>query len=239
MHAMHCLNKPLVVIFLGPPGAGKGTHAVPLSHELGIPHISTGDLFRGHIRGQSSLGLKVKHYLDQGNFVPDELVLEMLFDRIDQLDCKNGYILDGFPRTLLQAQVLDRRIKNQSRIVALNFYLPDATIVERLTGRITCKECGYPHHKKYDPPVKEMICNVCGGALFQRDDDREEIIRKRLEIYCIQTQPLVDYYAKQKGVLCEIDSQKEKGLVFQRILEALPEASSLALARAPSMWGKM
>lgn len=218
----HSETKPLVVILMGPPGAGKGTHAGPLSQHLSLPHISTGDLFREHIRAQTPLGVKAKNFMDKGNLVPDELVLDMLFDRVNKADCKNGYILDGFPRTLPQAKALDQRLKNRSRVVALNFNLADETIIERVTGRIACKECGRPYHKKFDPPKKESICDSCHGMLIQRDDDKEEIIRKRLEVYRAQTEPLIAYYAKQKEVLREIDSQNRKEQVFHDVLEAVP-----------------
>lgn len=221
-------HKPLVIVLMGPPGAGKGTHAVPLSQHLGLPHISTGDLFREHIRGQTPLGLKARSYMDKGNLVPDELVLDMLFERVSKDDCKNGYILDGSPRTIAQAKALDERLKNRNKIIVLNFNLADAAIIERVTGRIACKDCGRPYHKKFDPPKKDMICDSCSGSLIQRDDDREEIIRKRLEVYRAQTQPLIDYYAKQKEVLHEIDSQNEKAKVFNDVLEALPMSLSVS-----------
>ena len=214
--------KPLVIILMGPPGAGKGTHAGPLSQHLGIPHISTGDLFREHIRGRTPLGIKAQSYMDKGNLVPDEFVLDMLFDRVSRADCKQGYILDGFPRTMPQAIELDRRLNGLNQVIALNFNLPDAIIIERVAGRLACKGCGRPYHKSYDLPQKAMTCDTCGGSLYQRDDDKEEIIRKRLEVYRAQTKPLIDYYSKQKDVLREIDSKKEKSHVFRDVLEAMP-----------------
>jgi adenylate kinase len=215
-------SKPLVVILLGPPGAGKGTHAGPISHQFSLPHISTGDLFREHIRGQTPLGVLAKTFMDKGNLVPDELVLDMLFERVGKPDCKNGYILDGFPRTMAQAKELDQRLGKQNQVIALNFNLPDSIIIERVAGRIACKDCGRPFHKKFDPPKIDRVCDSCGGSLYQRDDDKEEIIRKRLEVYRSQTQPLIDYYAKQKSVLREIDSQNEKAQVFHDVMKALP-----------------
>lgn len=220
-------NTPLVILLMGPPGAGKGTQAGPLSQHLGLPHISTGDLFREHIRTQSPLGQKAKSFMDKGNLVPDELVFDMLFDRVNQADCKNGYILDGFPRTLPQAKALDQRLKKH-RVIALNFNLPDQTIIERITGRIACKDCGRPYHKIFDPPQEAMVCNDCKGLLYQRDDDKEEIIRKRLEVYRTQTAPLIEYYSKQKEVMRDIDSANEKEQVFRDVLEALPTPFSLA-----------
>jgi len=223
-------NKPLVILLMGPPGAGKGTHAGPLSQHLSLPHISTGDLFRENIRNQTPLGKKAKEYIDKGLLGPDELVLDMLFCRIAKDDCKNGYILDGFPRTLAQAKALDQRLKKSHRVLAVNFHLDDATIIERISGRIVCKECGSPYHTKHNPPQKEMVCDACTGQLYQRDDDKEEIVRKRLEVYREQTAPLIKHYSAQKGVLKQIDSKNEKGQVFNDVLEALP-ADSFALSR--------
>lgn len=210
----------LVVILMGPPGAGKGTHAGPLSKHLGLPHISTGDLFRENIRNQTPLGLKAKAYMDFGNLVPDELVLHMLLDRVARPDCAHGYILDGFPRNLAQAKILNVRIEHE-RVVALNFNVPDAVIIERVTGRIACKKCGRPYHKQYDPPTHESVCDGCGGMLYQRDDDQEEIIRKRLEVYRQQTRPLIQYYAAQRDVLREIEADKSKEEVFVEVLDTV------------------
>ncbi len=215
-------TKPLVVILMGPPGAGKGTHAAPLSEHLGLPHISTGDLFREHIRNQTSLGQQAKSYMDKGHLVPDSLVLDMLFNRVSKEDCKAGYLLDGFPRTLAQAKNLDDRLKNQHAVIALNFKIDDESVIERISGRIACKDCGRPYHKTFDPPKDLKICDHCGGPLYQRDDDKEEIIRQRLEVYRSQTQPLIEYYAKKNNTLREIDSENTKEKVFQDILEALP-----------------
>lgn len=216
-------TRPLVILLMGPPGSGKGTHAGPLSQHLSIPHISTGDLFRENIRNQTSLGKKAKSFIDLGNLVPDELVLDMLFDRVSKEDCKNGYVLDGSPRTIPQAKALDLRLKGTHKIIALNFHLDDSIIVERITGRIACKDCGRPHHKKYDPPRKEMTCDSCGGPLYQRDDDKEAIILKRLQVYREQTEPLIAHYAAQKGVLKQIDSKNSKAQVFSDVLDALPD----------------
>lgn len=214
--------KPLVIILMGPPGAGKGTHAGPLSQHLGIPHISTGDLFREHIREKTPLGIKAQSYMDKGNLVPDEFVLDMLFDRVNRDDCKQGYILDGFPRTMAQAIELDRRLSGRNQVIALNFNLPDTVIIERVAGRIACKRCGRPYHKSYDLPRKEMTCDSCSGPLYQRDDDKEEIIRKRLDVYRAQTKPLIEYYSKQNDVLREINSKKDKAQVFRDVLESMP-----------------
>jgi adenylate kinase len=213
--------KPFIVILMGPPGSGKGTHAGPLSAQLNIPHISTGDLFRENIRNQTIMGQEASRYIEKGNLVPDELVLDMLFNRVSKKDCEQGYILDGFPRTIAQAKALDKRLQG-AQVIALNLNLSDRVIVERITGRIACKGCGKPYHKKYAPPAVPYTCDTCQLTLIQREDDREEIILKRLEVYRMQTEPLIAYYKGQPGVLFEIDSEKERSDVFQDILEVLP-----------------
>lgn len=210
---------PFVIVLMGPPGAGKGTHAGPLSAQLGLPHISTGDLFRENIRNQTKLGKIAKGFIDQGQLVPDELVLDMLFERVAKEDCSQGYILDGTPRTLTQARVLDQKL--EGRLIVLNFHLDDAEIIRRLSGRIACKNCGRPFHRQFELPKKEGTCDSCNGPLYQRDDDNEATVRKRLEVYRAQTLPLIEYYARQKGVLKEVNSHQEKDAVFQDVLEAL------------------
>lgn len=215
-------SKPVVILLLGPPGAGKGTHAAPLSETLGLPHISTGDLFRGHIQQKTELGLLAKTYIDQGNLVPDDLVLDMLFARMQEADCAHGSILDGFPRTLPQARALDERLKAKCQVLALNFYVPDSILIERIAGRLICQDCRRPYHKLFDPPREAGFCGQCGGALYTREDDREAVVRKRLEVYRAETLPLIEHYAGQKEVLREIDGQNSKTQVFQDILEAMP-----------------
>lgn len=215
-------HQPLVVILMGPPGAGKGTHATSLSQSLSLPHISTGDLFRETIRNQTPVGKKAKRYLDEGRLVPDGVVLEMVFDRLSKGDAKEGFILDGFPRTLAQAKALDQKLHVTHQIVALHLSVPESVLIERITGRIMCKQCGRPYHKKYDPPQKEGVCNHCGGSLYQRDDDTEEVFRKRLEVYKKETEPLLSYYRRQKGILREINGGTSKEQVFQEVLKALP-----------------
>ncbi|MDE3046229.1 MAG: adenylate kinase [Verrucomicrobiota bacterium] len=211
----------MVVILMGPPGAGKGTHAGPLSHELALPHISTGDLFRENIRNQTPLGLKAKEFIDQGKLVPDDLVLDMLFNRISKDDCKQGYLLDGFPRTVAQAQAFEQRLGSSSTLLALHFAVEDEALVERITGRLSCKQCSRPHHLKFDPPKAPGQCDSCGGPLYQRDDDREEVLRKRLEVYHTQTEPLIAHFSKKEGLLLEVDSIGSKEEVFHRVLETL------------------
>jgi adenylate kinase len=209
--------KPLAVVLLGPPGAGKGTHAGPLSAELGLPHISTGDLFREHIRNQTELGRLAKVCIDAGNLVPDELVFDMLFQRIEREDCAKGYILDGFPRTLPQAQALDAYFGDNVRSLALYFSADDSVIVERIVGRVTCKKCARPYHLHFDPPKVPGFCDACKLPLFQREDDREEVVRKRLQVYRRETQPVIDYYAKN---LIEINAVGSKEEIFQQVLRA-------------------
>ena len=210
-----------IIILLGPPGAGKGTHASPLSEHLSLPHISTGDLFRENIRNNTALGEKVKSFMDQGKLVPDELVLDMLFQRMEARDCARGCILDGFPRTVAQAKALDDKLDKKTRVIALNFNVPDSVLIERISGRMICKDCKKPYHKRFDPPRQTNVCDTCGGTLITRDDDQESIVRKRLEVYHAESQPLIDYYAKKKDVLREIDSQNPKEQVFRDIMIAL------------------
>jgi adenylate kinase len=224
-------KQSTIVILLGPPGAGKGTHAEPLSEHLSIPHISTGDLFRENIRNNTELGQKVKSYLDQGKLVPDELVLDMLFDRMQAPDCTRGCILDGFPRTVPQAIALDAKLGKNVRILALNFNVPDSVLIERISGRLVCKECKKTYHKIFDAPKQANVCDACGGTLITRDDDRESIVRKRLEVYHTDSQPLIEYYAKKKGVLREIDSQNSKEQVFRDVLLALSNTPSKEATR--------
>lgn len=215
----------LVIILMGPPGAGKGTHAGPLSRHLGFPHISTGDLFRENIRNHTPLGIQAKTFIDQGNLVPDDLVLNMLMERVARPDCTSGYILDGFPRTLAQAQTLDRTLAGE-KVVVLNFNLADEIIIDRIVGRIACKQCSRPYHIKYDPPKVESICDSCQGPLYQRNDDNEEIVRNRLKVYHLQTKPLIQYYAVQKDVLHNLDAAQAKDEVFAGVLDSLSHFAS-------------
>jgi len=213
--------KPFVVILLGPPGAGKGTHAGPLSANLGLPHISTGDLFREHIQGETELGKLAKICIDGGNLVPDDLVLNMLFERIERPDCEKGYILDGFPRTKPQAEALDAYFGQRVQVVALYFSIPDDLLVERIIGRITCKHCARPYHLRFDPPKEKGFCDECNRPLFQRTDDQEEIVRKRLEVYHRETQLVIDHYARKDSVFREIPALGNKEQVFQDLLQLL------------------
>ena len=223
-------HKPLIIILLGPPGAGKGSHASALHEHFGLPHISTGDFFREHIQSNSELGRIAKSYIDQGRLVPDQLVLDMLFERMQQPDCARGCILDGFPRTLAQAKALDVRLKNKSRVVAINFNVPDSVLIERISGRIVCRDCRKSFHRNFEPPRQAGSCDSCGGGLYTRDDDTELVIRKRLEVYHTEAQQVVDYYAAKENVLREIDGQNSKAQVFHDVLISL-SAKETALAR--------
>lgn len=182
------------IIMLGAPGAGKGTQATRLAEHYSIPHISTGDIFRANLKAETPLGLKAKEYMDKGLLVPDELTVDLVMDRISQEDCVNGYILDGFPRTLNQAAALDAKVAIDA---AVDVEVPDEDIVKRMAGRRVCPTCGEPYHTEWKVPQKEGICDRCGSELIIRKDDEPETVLKRLTVYHDQTQPLIDHYGKQ------------------------------------------
>lgn len=210
------------IIMLGAPGAGKGTQAKMLADKYMIPHISTGDIFRANIKNGTELGNKAKTYMDQGLLVPDELVCDLVVDRVQQDDCKEGYILDGFPRTIPQAEALDAALaKIGSKIdYAVNVEVPDENIVRRMSGRRACVDCGATYHLVYNPTKVEGICDACGKELILRDDDKPETVTKRLGVYHEQTQPLIDYYTKQ-GALVEVDGTMNMDDVFNAIVNIL------------------
>ncbi|OUP20849.1 adenylate kinase [Lachnoclostridium sp. An196] len=210
------------IIMLGAPGAGKGTQAKKIAEKYQIPHISTGDIFRANIKNGTELGKKAKTYMDQGLLVPDELVCDLVVDRVKQEDCKNGYILDGFPRTIPQAESLDEALgqMGESLDYAINVDVPDEHIVNRMSGRRACVGCGATYHIVYAPTKKEGVCDVCGAELILRDDDKPETVQKRLSVYHEQTQPLIDYY-KGKGILKDVDGTKDMDVVFQAITDIL------------------
>lgn len=204
-----------VLILLGPPGGGKGTQAVRLSAELGIPHVSTGDLFRENRAKGTELGRRAQSFMDAGKLVPDDLVLDMLFDRVSRPDCSQGYLLDGFPRTIPQATALDARLSAAgSRVMAVHLKVPDAILLERIVGRRTCSKCGHIHHVKNSPPRVAGKCDKCGGELVQRTDDTAAVVEKRLATYHDQTAPIVGHYGKRSGVLFEIDGNRAPDQVF-------------------------
>lgn len=204
-----------VIILLGPPGGGKGTQAVRLSAELKIPHVSTGDLFRENRAQGTALGKRAQSFMDSGKLVPDDLVLDMLFDRVSRPDCKQGYLLDGFPRTIPQATALDARLAAaRSSVMAVHLKVPDAVLVERVVGRRTCSKCGTIFHLKNNPPRVADKCDKCGNALIQRTDDTAEVVQKRLATYHEQTAPIVGHYKKNAGALVEIDGNRSPDSVF-------------------------
>ena len=210
------------IIMLGAPGAGKGTQAKKIADKYQIPHISTGDIFRANIKEGTELGKKAKSYMDQGLLVPDELTLELIMDRFQNPDCANGYVLDGFPRTIPQAEVLDEKLSELGEKVdyAINVDVPDENIVNRMSGRRACLSCGATYHIVSIPPKKEGICDVCGSELVLRDDDKPETVQNRLDVYHSQTQPLIDYYTKQ-GKLVEVDGTQNVDAVFDAIVKIL------------------
>lgn len=212
------------IVMLGAPGAGKGTQAIKIADKYDIPHISTGDIFRSNIKGGTELGQKAKSYIDKGELVPDEVTIGMLLDRIAQDDCKNGYVLDGFPRTIPQAESLTEALKSQGDQIdfALNIDVPDEAIIERMSGRRACPKCGATYHIVYAAPKTENICDKCGTELIIRSDDKPETVKDRLNVYHQQTEPLIAYY-KTAGVLREVDGTQELPKVFEDVIAILSE----------------
>ena len=210
------------IIMLGAPGAGKGTQAKMIADKYGVPHISTGDIFRANIKNGTELGMEAKKYMDQGLLVPDELTVRILLDRVAQDDCKNGYVLDGFPRTIPQAEVLDSELTKLGDHIdyAINVDVPDENIVKRMSGRRACLTCGATYHIEHVPPKKEGICDVCGSELVLRDDDKPETVKNRLNVYHEQTQPLIDFYT-EKGVLKTVDGTVPMEELFAAITAIL------------------
>ena len=210
------------VIMLGAPGAGKGTQAKKIAAKYQIPHISTGDIFRANIKEGTELGTKAKAYMDKGELVPDELTCDLVVDRISKPDAANGYVLDGFPRTIPQAEALTRALEGRGEKIdfAINVEVPDENIVRRMGGRRACLKCGATYHVEYNAPKVENVCDVCQGELVLRDDDKPETVQKRLSVYHAQTRPLIDYY-KAEGVLAEVDGTQDIDVVFQDITKIL------------------
>lgn len=210
------------IIMLGAPGAGKGTQAKKIAAKYHIPHISTGDIFRANIKNGTELGKKAKTYMDQGLLVPDDLVVDLVVDRVNQEDCANGYVLDGFPRTIPQAEALTNALNDLGQKVdyAIDVNVPDENIVKRMSGRRACVGCGATYHIVYAPTSKEGICDTCGGELILRDDDKPETVQKRLNVYHEQTQPLIDYYT-EAGILRTVDGTVDIDDVFCAITEIL------------------
>ncbi|PKM70551.1 MAG: adenylate kinase [Firmicutes bacterium HGW-Firmicutes-18] len=210
------------LMLLGPPGAGKGTQAESISKEFDIPHISTGDIFRENIKQGTELGRKAQSYMNQGLLVPDELVVDLVKDRLLKEDCIKGFLLDGFPRTIYQADALDAELSKMERALdrAINIQVKKEILIERAVGRRVCKSCGAAFHIKFKPSEIEGVCDRCGGELQQRKDDLEETVVKRIEVYLEQTEPLIEYYS-QKGILLNIDGEQEIQTVFEDIINGL------------------
>ena len=210
------------IIMLGAPGAGKGTQAKKIADLCNIPHISTGDIFRANIKEGTELGKKAKAYMDAGELVPDELVCDLVVDRIQQDACTKGYILDGFPRTIPQAEALTSALNaiEQKMEYALNFDVPDENIIHRMAGRRSCVGCGATYHVEFNPPKVEGVCDICGEKLVLRDDDKPETVTNRLNVYHEQTQPLIDYYEKQ-GIVYTMDGTQSMDKVFEDIRKIL------------------
>lgn len=212
------------IIMLGAPGAGKGTQAKMIAAKYGIPHISTGDIFRANIKNGTELGAKAKEYMDKGLLVPDELVVDLVIDRFKEPDCEKGYVLDGFPRTIPQAEALDKALTAMGESIdyAINVEVPDENIIHRMGGRRACVGCGATYHIVYSPTKVEGKCDTCGGELIIRDDDKPETVKNRLSVYHEQTQPLIDYYTS-KGIIAEVDGTVDMKDVFDAIVEILGE----------------
>ena len=210
------------VVLLGPPGAGKGTQAQVIADRLGVPAISTGDIFRANVSGETELGLQAKSYMDAGDLVPDEVTSAMVRERLKEDDAVDGFLLDGFPRTVPQAETLNEIVGDlgQGLDVVLELVVDDEEVIRRLSGRRTCRNCGHIWHVDFDPPSREGTCDDCGGRLFQRDDDKSDTVRHRLEVYAEQTAPLIAFYA-EKGVLVGIDATGPVDDVTERAIAAL------------------
>lgn len=209
-------SSPQVIILLGPPGAGKGSQAAYITKSHGLAHISTGDLLRENTKEGTELGKIAKTYMDKGALVPDDLILNMLFERVSRDDCKKGFILDGFPRTVAQAKELDARLGVDQNLLAINFHVPDSVLFDRICGRLICKECGKPYHLTYSPPKETGKCDSCKGELYQRSDDSKEVLTNRLDVYKKQTEPLIAFYEK-KGALHTIASDGPKDTISHEV----------------------
>ena len=218
------------IVMLGAPGAGKGTQAKRLAEKRGLPHISTGDIFRAHLRGGTPLGHEVKGYLDAGQLVPDDLTCRIVAERLVEEDCQKGYILDGFPRTIPQAEKLDQVLQShEDKLdVALNIYVPDDEIIDRLTARRFCPQCGAIYNLKYSPPLKDLMCDHDGTSLIQREDDKEETIRERLRVYHESTEPIEEYYQSQSILETVNGSQDTPDSIFAKIEDVLERVGASA-----------
>lgn len=210
------------LVLLGPPGAGKGTQAAQITKRYNIPHISTGDIFRDNIKRGTDLGKKAKEYMDSGLLVPDDIVVSIVKDRLTKDDCKDGFLLDGFPRTVNQAHALDEALNEMSLKLdnVINIDVAKEELIARAIGRRICKGCGATYHIEFNPPKENGKCDVCGEELYQRDDDTEETVARRIEVYMEQTKPLIDYYSK-KGIIINVDGKQSIEGVFEDIVKSL------------------
>lgn len=209
-----------VVILMGPPGSGKGTQAKRIQQELSLPHISTGDILRENIRNETELGCQVKEYVDQGKYAPDELIIDVLLDRVSEDDAAKGYLLDGFPRNLAQAEALEQKLDPKDRLIVIYLDVSDDAVIKRISGRLSCPECGAVYNKYFQPPASENVCDRCGHGLAQRADDTESVVSERLKVYHQQTQPLVEFY-KKKGVLVSIDGEQNPEKITEAVRRSL------------------
>ncbi len=219
-------DQPLYLVLLGPPMSGKGTQAVRLTEKLGIPHISSGDLFRENIKQKTSLGLQAKRYIENGDLVPDQVTIGMVEERLHREDCQRGALLDGFPRTIPQAEALDGILEGMGKALSAVFSImvPEEALVERASGRRICRKCGRSYHITFDPPQEPGICDEDGGELYQREDDQPETVRQRLAVYWKQTSPLIDFY-RSRGILIEIDGDQAIDEVASDLQEAVGSLS--------------
>lgn len=217
-------TQPKYIILLGPPASGKGTQAAIVRDTLALPHVASGDLFRYNLRNQTELGLKAKAYMDQGALVPDDITIAMVLDRLAQPDCAQGALLDGFPRTIVQAEALEAALAAQGHSISrvLNIIVPDEVLIARITGRRLCRTCGEPYHLLFKQPKVAGICDLDGGELYQRDDDNEATARRRLQVYWEQTSPLIAYY-RERGLLVDIDGDQPIEAVTQALIAAISD----------------
>ena len=215
-------EKPKYIVLIGPPASGKGTQAVMLRELLDLPHVASGDLFRENLKNETELGRQAKVYMDRGELVPDDVTIAMVMERLSRPDCAGGAILDGFPRTMAQAEALDHAVAELGYEISVvpYFAVPDEELVERVSGRRLCRVCGGSYHVRFNPPQQPGVCNNDGGELYQRDDDKPETVRKRLEVYWEQTSPLIDYY-RAKGILAEINGDQPIDVVAAELRAAV------------------
>lgn len=212
----------LRAVLLGPPGAGKGTQALRIAETFGVPQIATGDIFRANVKGETELGREAKQYMDKGELVPDDVVVKMVRARLDEDDTAEGFLLDGFPRTVPQAEALESLLADADRQLhaVLRFSIKDDEVVRRIAGRRVCPDCGATYHVEVDPPAREGVCDHCGAKLIQRDDDKEEVVRNRLDVYHRETQPL-EYFYWERGLLRDVEAVGDVSEVTERTLAAL------------------